>query len=419
MKFSRVILACGLLLVVSHGLWGQTAEVFNGLVNEAAAKSRFMIGPFRFRPLFKFSSFSWVSSVFGMTGTLRNVSDLVITPSPELTAYLLFKRSLILSFTENPEYYFYLSNARYRGFTNAYRFEGRWLFLNRLIITGRYEHGTQRTLGYLELDRVVQNANRGVFAEVYTRTARGTSLSLNASWRRLSFSDVAFSEGQISPALDRNEFSANAEFGYRLFSSAQAFVRVTYSDYDFLNQTTFRQKPKAADAVMGLRIPSGGVLGGLFSLGYKRFLPQTKSVPGFSGLVGNALLQFRAENLGLWDVGFSRDISFSLYSGFLYFLDTTVTTRLTFRTTRFLFVRLSGSYGWLNYPRETSVLDPGSADEAAVVRDHVVSAEAGFIIRLTQRFGLGLTYQRWFRDSRLIQGDFSGSLVTVNLVREF
>jgi hypothetical protein len=419
MKFLRVTLASGLLLVVSLGLWGQTAEVFNGQVNDVVQKTRFMIGPFRFYPAFKFSSFSWVSSVFGVTDTLRNISDLVIAPSPELTAYLLFRRSLILSFTENPEYYFYLSNARYRGFTNAYRAEGRLLFLNRFIISGRYGQSTQRILGYLELDRVIQGSARQVSVQILTRSARGTSFSLDASWQKLSYSDVAISEGQISPALDRNEFSARAEFGYRLFSATQFFVRGSYSEYDFRNQTAFRRNPKATAAVMGLRFPSNGVIAGSFSLGYKRFLPETQIVPGFSGLVGEASLQYRSENLGILDLGFRRDISFSLVQGYLYFLDTTLNGRLTFRTTKFLFVRLGGSYGWLNYPRQVSAAVPGLSEAPSVVRDHLAVAQAGFVIRLSQTFGLGLTYQKWFRDSRLIRGDFNGSLVTIDLVRGF
>jgi hypothetical protein len=419
MKFLRVILASGLLLIVSVGLWGQTAEVFNGQVNDIVQKTRFMIGPFRFYPAFKFSSFSWVSNVFGLTNTLRNLSDLVIAPSPELTAYLLFRRSLILSFTENPEYYFYLSNAKYRGFANGYRAEGRFLFLNRFIITGRYNQATQRTLGYLELARVIQGSARQVSAQIFTRSARGTSLSLDASWQRLSYSDVGFSEGQISPELDRNEFSAGAEFGYRLFSATQFFVRGSYFEYDFQNQTAIHRKPRAAEAVLGLRFPPGSIIGGSLSLGYKRFLPETQVIPGFSGLVGEASLQYRSENLGILDLGFRRDISFSLVQGYLYFLDTTLTGRLTFRTTKFLFVRFGGSYGWLNYPREVPAAVPGSADESAVVQDRLASAQAGFVVRLTRTFGLGLTYQKWFRDSPLIGNDFNGSLVTIDLVREF
>ena len=418
MKFFRIFLTCWLLLLVVTGLRGQTAALFNGQVNEIVQRTRFMIGPFRFYPYFKFSSFSWVSSVFGITNTLRNLSDIVITPSPELTASLVFKRFLILSFTENPEYHFYLSNAQYRGFTNSYQAEGRMLFLNRFIMTARYEHSTQRSLGYLEIDRVIQSSVRQGAAQIYTRSARGTSLSLSASWQKLSYSDVGFSEGQISPILDRSEFSAGAEFAYRIFSASQFFVRGEYYEYDFLRQTDYRRNPKAFDAVVGLRFPSGGIIGGSFSLGYKKFLPEISSVSGFSGLVGNANIQYRAENLGLLDLAFQRNISFSLFSGYLYFLDTTASARLTFRTTKFLFVRLGGSYSWLDYPRVISISN-GSLGEPAVVHDHIAGGNVGFIVRFSQTFGLGLTYQKWFRDSPLIGGDFNGSLLTVDLVRQF
>ncbi len=419
MKSFRVFLTCGLLFLISVGLWGQTAQVFYGQVNDVIQKTRFMIGPLRFYPYFKFSSFSWVSSVFGLTDTLRNISDLVIAPSPELTAYLVFKRSLILSFTENPEYYFYLSNAKYRGFTNAYRAEARWLFLNRFIITGRYENQTQRTLGYVELDRVVQYSTRGVAARVQSQTARPTSLLLEASWRKLRYSDVGFSEGQISPELNHDEFSAGAELGYRLFSAVQFFLRGRYSEYKFLSQTNVRRNPKATEAMMGFNLPSGGLIGGTFSLGYKRFLSETQSIPGFSGLVGNADLRYRMENLGILQVSFRRDVSFSMVPGYLYFLDTTLNGAAIFRTTAFLFFRVGGSYSWLIYPRETPLLEFGTPQDPSAVRDHLAVGQAGFIIRLSPTFGLGLTYQKWFRDSPLIGRDFNGSLVTVDIVREF
>lgn len=419
MKFPRVVIGWGLLLLAAAGLHGQTAAVFDGEIKEILQKTRFMVGPLRFYPLFKFSYFSWVSNIFGLTDPAAALSDVVITPSPELTAYILYKRSLILSFNENPEYHFFLTQATYRGFTNGYRAEAKLLLFNRFILSGQYESATQRTLGYLELGRIVQAVSDGFGVQILSQTARGTSLILRGSRRRLTYQDIIVEGEQVSPDLNRDELSAGAEIGYRLFSATDLFIRSTYTEYTFLKQASKDRTSKSYDILAGLRFPGNGQIRGSLSLGYKKFLPETQGERGFSGLVGDAGLEFRMENLGIIELTLSRDNYFSLWSGFLYFINNSISTRLTVRTLDWLFLRLGGQYGLLDYPEQTLLPAPSASSSPGTIRDTYVTAFGGFIVRLTRTFGIGLTYQRWLRNSPLLGNDFKGYYISVDIKRDF
>lgn len=419
MKLPRVVIGCGLLLLTVAGLYGQTSTLFDGEIQDIVKKTRLQVGPFRFYPLLKFSYFSWVSNIFGLTNPSQALADLVITPSPELTAYVLYKRSLILSFTENPEYHFFLTQSRFRGFTNGLRAEAKILLFNRFILSGRYESTTQRMLGYVELGRVVQGVSEGYSVQVLSKSARGTSLTLNGSRRRLTFQDILAQGAQVSPALNHDELSAGAEIGYRLFSATDFFIRSTYAEYTFLEEISKNRTSKSYDILAGLRFPGNGRIRGALALGYKRFLPETQGERGFSGLVGDANLEVRLENLGIVELTLSRDNYFSLRSGFIYFINSYISSRLTVRTTEWLFLRLGGQYGLLDYPEQPILSAPSPPTPLITVHDTYLSAFGGFIVRLTRTFGVGLTYQRWLRDSPLLGENYNGYLISVDIMRDF
>jgi hypothetical protein len=422
MKAFRVLICGGLLCLLAASLYGQTYAVFNSQVEDVIRKTRFMLGPFRFHPVLKFAYFSWVSNIFGYTNTLENLSDFVISPSPELTASLVFRRSLILSFTENPEYHYYLTQSKYRGFNNSYRAEAKVLLFNRIMVTGGYTNQTQRLLGYLELDRIVQTSADGFRAQAYYETPRGTSVALEGRRDRLSYQDVLVSPGQgtsISSRLNHEETIGSAEFGYRLFSGTQFFLRGTYANYDFLNADSGWRTSHSAEIVAGIRLPGTRRTRGSLTLGYKKFMPVEGGTRGFSGIVGNANLEFRMENFGIFELGFNRDNYFSLLEDFLFYVENSVRGRLTFRTTRFLFLRLGGQYSLMSYA-EQSV--PGRIPELGSLgneKDHFALLSAGFIVRISYTFGIGMTYQFWLRKSHVLNQDYNGYLFTIDIMRNF
>lgn len=422
MNLSRAAIVCGLVLVLSSILLGQTAAVFDGMVQDVVQKTLFKVGPFRIYPLFKFSTFSWVSNIFGFANNLNRISDLLITPSPEVSAYLLYKRYLILSFTENPEYYFYLFQSGYRGLTNNYRAEARMLLFNRLIVSGRYDNSWQRYLGYQELARVVQGRTDGFTGSLSTETSRGTSLALEARLSRLSYQDVQVSgaqSGGISSRLDRRERTGSVEVGYRLFSATRFVLSGAYSEYDFVLSDSSWRTSRAAEVTAGLQFPGMGRLRGSLMFGFRKFMPKAQGTRGYSGLVANAGLEYRIEDLGVLNLSFSRDNSFSLFQDYLFYIDTSIDGRLTFRTFDFLFIRLGGHYGLLDYPPQNIAGVTNPASGPGVVKDHYSSASGGIIVRFSRSFGIGLTYQVWLRVSRILGGNYNGNLVTIEIIRSF
>jgi hypothetical protein len=323
-----------------------------------------------------------------------------------------------LTFVENPEYHFYLTNSGYRGFTNSYRAEAHVLVFNRFIVSGQYDHLTQWYIGLQELDRVVQNATEGYSARVFTQTSRGTSLTLEGRISRLNYQDVLTTGEQIPSALDREEKMGSLEFGYRVFSATKFVLRGTYTQYDFLPQESSWRTSRAFELLAGLQFPGTSMIRGSLALGFKKFIPNESGVKGFTGLIGNAGLEFRFENFGILELTFSRNNNFSLSRNFLYFVDNSVNGRLTFRLVGFLYIRLGGGYGVLNYPEQAAAASNPSGG-AGSFRDSYSNASGGFIIRLSPTFGIGLTYQTWLRDSRLLGGNYKGNLITVDIQQGF
>ena len=418
MKAFRIIIGWGLLCLAAAGLQGQTSSIFQGQLQDIVRKTRFRIGPVRIYPVFNFRQFSWVSNIFGFTNTLANLSDLVITPSLELRANILFKNSLILTFVENPAYYFYLTNSGYRGFANSYRAEAHVLVFNRFIVSGQYDHSTQRYLGLQELDRVVENAVEGYSAKVFTQSSRGTSLALEGRINRLNYQDVLTAGEQISSALDREEKMGSVELGYRVFSATKLVLWGAYTQYDFLLQESSWRTSRAFEFLAGLQFPGTSVIRGSLALGFKKFIPNESGIKGFTGLIGNAGLEFRFENFGILELRFSRNNIFSLSRDFLYFIDNSVDGRLTFRALGPLYLRLGGHYGFLNYPEQAAGA-PNPSGGTGSFRDSYSNASGGFIIRLSPTFGIGLTYQTWLRASRLFGGNYRGNLITVDIQQGF
>jgi len=418
MKALRIIIGWGLLCLAAAGLQGQTASVFQGQVQDIVRKTRLQIGPIRMYPVFNFKQFSWVSNIFGFTNTLNSLSDLVITPSLELRANIIFKNSLVLTFVENPAYYFYLTNSGYRGFANSYRAEAHVLVFNRFIVSGQYDHSTQRYLGLQELDRVVENAVESYSAGVFTQSARGTSLTLEGRINRLNYQDVLTAGEQISSVLDREEKMGSVEIGYRVFSATRFTLRGAYTQYDFLPQESSWRTSHAFELLAGLQFPGTSVIRGSLALGFKKFIPTGSGVKGFTAFIASAGLQFRFENFGILDLRFSRNNNFSLSRDFLYFIDSSVEGRLTFRFLGPLYLRLGGHYGLLNYPEGAAgALNPDGGKEG--FRDSYSNASGGFIIRLSPTFGIGLTFQTWLRASRLFGGNYRGNLITVDIQQGF
>jgi len=265
---------------------------------------------------------------------------------------------------------------------------------------------------------VVENAVEGYSAKIFTQSSRGTSLTLEGRFSRLSYQDVLAAGEQISPTFDREEKTGSIEFGYRVFSATKFVLRGAYTQYDFLQQESSWRTSRAFELLAGLQFPGTSVIRGSLALGFKKFIPNESGIKGFTGLIGNINLEFRFENFGILELGFNRNNNFSLSRDFLYFIDNSVDGRLTFRVLGPLYLRLGGHYGLLNYSEQAAGA-PNTGSGTGSFRDYYSMASGGFIIRLSPTFGIGLTYMTWLRASRLFGGDYRGNLITVDIQQGF
>jgi len=218
--------------------------------------------------------------------------------------------------------------------------------------------------------------------------------------------------------MNREEKSGYAEFGYRIFSATKLFLRGIYTEYDFLQQESDWRTSRSVELTAGLQFPGTSVVRGSFALGFKKFIPKEGGVERFTGLIGKADLDFRFENFGVLSIGFNRNNNFSMSREFLYFIDNSVSGRLTFRIAGPFYARLGGQYGLYDY-HEGAAETASTEGDTGSFRDSYSNVSGGLVVRFSPSFGIGVNYQAWLRNSRLFGGNYNGSLITIEIVQSF
>ncbi len=132
------IIAAGLVCFACVSAFGQNYKNFDVELNEIRSGAKLRIGPFRFLPEFRLTNVGYDDNVYFRSTEEKAVGDYTGTISPEVRAYLLLGRSLILSLTDNPEYLYFARETRLRRFTNSFSPGVRLRLFNRLAFSGIY-----------------------------------------------------------------------------------------------------------------------------------------------------------------------------------------------------------------------------------------------------------------------------------------
>jgi len=351
-------------------------------------------GPFRIFPMFQVKNLGFDNNIYFENQPRR---DFRATLSPEATIYLPFRNNGILYFRDNPEYTYYVKEKRQRAFTNSATTGLKLRFFQRIVLWGDYSRGEYRQAVSVELARPTRDSQETVAAGLFLETARKTAIGV--SWKdiRYSYEDIQL-EGDvigISNSLNRRERTLAMEFYYQAFPGGFVFANAGYSEYRF-DQVTLDRDSQAAQALVGIRFPILGKIQGVFSLGYRKLVPRNRRKTGFSGLYGESELSYRTGKLGL-RVGFRRGDSFSyLETAFLY-LETRLSTGISYYLTNFIRLDYNYELGYADYPGRMS-LPSDSGDMFDIQRrDNQNFHMAGIVVRVYKQLGIGITYNssRW------------------------
>jgi hypothetical protein len=412
-----LILCLGL---ASGRLSGQSYRTFADESNDIRARAGFAMGPIKIVPSLLAMNIGYDSNVLYRDAEEGPVSDTVATFAPQLQAFWLLGRSVILSFTDVPSYYYYVHEEGLRTLSNSAVPAAR-ILLGRLSLSGNYHLLNDQKRGSSEIAEPVLDTQEGWNARAFIETPRGTALGVSATVDDFRFRTAGSSSplDSYGRTLDRRERALSFEFYYRVFSQSHLFVTAEASDCVFAHPTSAWRNADSQQVYGGIRFPVGGQAArGTIALGYKRFVPRTADRQEFSGLVADTDVTFRTGRLGL-NLAYKRDNYFSYIETAYYFIEDRFRTGLTFYL--FQFLRLEGSWQaatW-NYPEPYTVWVDGQPTVIEGRRDQDRVFAAGLAFRVAGTVGLGLSYNFYRRRSNAPGFDIDRNYLGLNLAYDF
>jgi len=378
------------------------------------------IGPFKLFPALYLKNVGYDDNVYYEKEEDQPISDFTSTLSPEVKVYLLFKNSLILSFSENPEYLFYFKEKNQRAFTNSFSPRVRYLFFHRFTISADYRHQMQRRHISSEIDRLITDQVNGYSLSLFYGTPRGTSIGLSGTIDKIQYEDILLpgSEAYLSTELNREERSGFLEFYYQVFSEIFFFYKIGYTEYAFEYFQTSWRNSYSYQTYAGIRFPLLGKIRGILSLGYKMFVPRGEGRKVFSGLAGNTSLDIRLGRFS-FRLGYVRDSIFSYWEDVLYYIDNRLETGVSIYLARFLRIDYNYQYARSNY---ADFISNGLLERPYVGikrRDASYTQSVGFVFRIIKNTGLGLAINTWQKRSNIPGLNLHRNFIGVYLTHEF
>ena len=413
----KTALLISLILVLSGGVYGQGHQPFETQWQNVLQQTVWQVGPFHLIPRIRLHDIGYDANVYREREEDDPITDYTLTFSPEVTAYLLIGHSMILSFRENPEYVYYMDTERERRWNHIYSPEIRWKILNRFVLGGKYEYSNRRYRFSTEVDFRVNVQTKRYEGSLFYETARNTSLGVRYAHQNYTYQDVDVpgTEFPWFSRLSRDEDTVSGEIYYQVLSDSFFFLIGNFTQYRFLDVETRWRDSDSYQASAGLQFPLLGRMRGALSLGYKSFMPLAEEREDFSGLVGNADLEYQMRRFRI-RLGYTRDSRFSYWSDALYFIENQYKGGISFYISPSLRLDYDYRYGENDYFEEVFWRGP-EGDLILTQRNDIYTTHTlGLAVRILRDIGIALNLNYWKRDTNIYYGDrywwfLGGSLV--------
>ncbi|MFO7979923.1 MAG: outer membrane beta-barrel protein [Candidatus Aminicenantes bacterium] len=414
------ILFIGIILISSGWVYGQGHQPFESQWQSVLNQTVWRVGPFYLVPRIKLNNIGYDANVYREREEDEPITDYTATFSPELTAYLLVGHSIILSFRENPEYVFYLNTERERRWNHIYSPEIRWKILNRFVLGGKYEYSNRRFRFSSEVDFRVNTFVKKYEGSLFYETGRQSSLGVRYSHQNFTYQDVDIPEADYPffSRLSRDEDEISGELYYQVLSDSFFFIRGGYTQYRFLEVEAAWRDSDSSQVYAGLQFPLLGRMRGNLSLGYKSFMPLAEDRDDFSGLVGEADLEYRMRLFRL-RAGYTRDSRFSYWTEALYFIENRIKGGLSFYLSPSLRLDYDYTYGENDYLEEVFWRGPEGELILTQRQDIYTSHTLGVAVRVLRDIGIALNLNYWKRDTNIYYGTRYWWFVGGSLVYDF
>jgi hypothetical protein len=409
------------LLSVSVAIaFGQDYVSFEAERNDITTRAKLRFGPFRFLPALQLKNIGYDNNVYYRQVGETPVGDYTGTLSPEIKGYVLLGRSLILAFTENPEYLHYARQTRLRTFTNSYAPKARLMLFNRLTLSGEYHFRKHLRRILSEFSGLVTDTTKGTTANVFYETPRGTSLGVTGTIDRFLYGDVILPgfEAFYSRTLNRKETTGSVELYYPVFSQSLFFVTAGATKYEFEHPSARWRDSRSVQVFAGLRFPFMGRARGRLSLGYKKFVPDEPGRKSFSGLVADTDINFLFGRFSL-RFGLGRGTYFSYLENAFYYVENRLSPGISFYLTRRFRLDYDFRHGTLDYPEPFPIDDPDAGPLEIKRHDTQRMHTIGLSVFFLRKTGIQLSFNILERTSNAPGFNINRNFIGLSLTQDF
>jgi hypothetical protein len=420
MKKLRLFVAAVLMAVSWAPAFGQDYVSFRAERNDVVTRAKLRFGPLRFIPALQLRNIGYDDNVYYQRTDEIPVGDYTGTVSPEIKGYLLLGRSMILSFTENPEYLYFARQTRLRTFTNSYAPSLRLNLFNRIALSGDYHYRKHLRRVLSEFSSLVTDTTKGTTASFFYETPRGTSIGMTGPIDRFYYGDVVLPdiEALYSRTLNRKETTGNVELYYPVFSESSLFMKIGTTKYEFEHPSSRWRDSRSVQASIGLRFPLTGRARGRLSLGYKKFTPNEAGRKSYSGLVADTDINFLFGRFSL-RFGLGRETYFSYLEDAYYYVENRMSPGISFYLTRRFRLDYNFRQGSLRYPEPFRVNDPEAGPTEIARRDIHRTHSIGLSIFFLRKTGIQLSYNIFERNSNVPGYNMNRNFIGLSLTQDF
>lgn len=419
MNKPRFLVTAFLMALIWAPAWGQDHTSFR-VERDIVTQARLRFGPFRFLPVLQLRNLGYDDNVYYQQSGGPRVGDYTGTVSPEIKSYLLLGRSLILSFTDNPEYLYFAKQTRLRTFTNSFASGARLNLFNRLTLSGEYHFRNHLRRALSEFSRLVADTAKGVTTSVFYETPRGTSVGVRGKIDRFSYEDIVLPDYEVlySRSLNRKETTGTFELYYPVFSESSLFFTVGTTQYEFENPSFRWRDSRSTQAAVGLRFPLVGRARGRLSLGYKKFVPSEAGRKDYSGLIADTDVNFLLGRFSL-RLRIGRETHFSYLESAFFYIENRFNPGISVYITRRFRFDYDFYHGSLQYPDPLLVYYPESGPAEIIRRDAHRTHTIGLSIFFLRKTGIQLSYNILERSSNAPGFNIERNFIGLSLVRDF
>ena len=394
------------LLIISSSSslsFAQSYQTFRSELNQIVENVRWRVGPFRIRPAVNFRVIGYDNNVFYQEQQEGTASDFTATVSPDLNVFLIFRNSLILTFTDSLEYVYYFKHKSERRLNNTISPKFRILLLGRFVFSGSYTKSSRWWRATSEFNSRAREKRDNYEGSMHFETPRGTSLGISVYKTKISYGDSMLDGQEASPyrILSRSENSAQLELTYRIFSQSSFFLTGGYIENVFENPESKVKNSISYQINSGISFPLLGDVRGALSLGYKKLLPKEGEKKSFSGIVGDTNFELTRGRF-VFHLGYARDCPFSSWTNNIFYIDSRISMGLSFYLTRFLRVNYTYSLGGTSYPELIPLVRDDGSYEEIKRKDTYGTHTASFVVRIIRNIGLGVRVNSWQRSSNYL-----------------